>query len=226
MAVRSIYERALGDAFDDLHPKIRRRFGFDSDDGLASVGRGTMEYVSNGGVHTYPFLYAGTLHNLMFPEEGEDVPFTVRNYAYEDAYGRECLTWIREFDFARTRRFDATMVYSEERDGIVDYLGTHQHLAVDIDLSVDEETGGLVLRAGPQRLYVRGYGGRFPALLTGQADVLEWYDDDVGCYRISVAVENPLVGTLFGYRGRFEVDWLETDRVPDDVTPISPTRRE
>ena len=36
---------------------------------------------------------------------------------------------------------------SQERARIVDYLGTHQHLAVDLELSVDER-GGLRLRSG------------------------------------------------------------------------------
>ncbi len=31
---------------------------------------------------------------------------------------------------------DAYMIYGEDRGCIVDYLGTHQHLAVDIDASV------------------------------------------------------------------------------------------
>ena len=44
------------------------------------------------------------------------------------------------------------MIYSEARGCIVDYLGSHEHLAVDIDLSVDEE-GGLRLRSGAQRFY-------------------------------------------------------------------------
>lgn len=34
------------------------------------------------------------------------------------------------------------MIFSERRDKVVDYLGTHQHLAVDIDLGV-AENGGL-----------------------------------------------------------------------------------
>jgi hypothetical protein len=56
--------------------------------------------------------------------------------------GRETVTWVRTFEFgARRRRFDATMIYSEERKKVVDYLGTHQHLAVDIDLSVAPNGG-------------------------------------------------------------------------------------
>lgn len=44
------------------------------------------------------------------------------------------------------------MIYSEDRGCIVDYLGTHQHLAVDITLSV-AANGGLRLRSGEQRFY-------------------------------------------------------------------------
>lgn len=226
MSARSIYERALGEKFRELHPRIRERFGFASDDGVACVGRGRMAVVRNGGAFTYPFLLAGTLHNVMFPEQGTAVPFSVYNFAYEDEYGRETVTWVREFELPRPRRFDATMIYSEERDRVVDYLGTHQHLAVDIDLAVDEATGGLSITAGDQRLYAFGLGGSFPAVLTGRADVLEWYDDEEERYRIAVHVENPVVGTLFEYRGWFEVEWLDREDVPADVRPVSTTRRE
>ena len=67
------------------------------------------------------------------------------------------------------------------RGRIVDYLGTHQHLAVDIDLSVDDR-GGLRLRSGAQRFYEGGIGLAFPAALTGFADVCEWFDD-AACLR-------------------------------------------
>jgi hypothetical protein len=85
----------------------------------------------------------------MFPEQGRDVPFTIQNYAYRDTLGRETVTWIRTFATGKVRRFDAYMIYSEKRGCIVDYLGTHQHLAVDLDLSV-AANGGLSLRSGAQ----------------------------------------------------------------------------
>jgi hypothetical protein len=72
----------------------------------------------------------------MFPEHGTDIPFTIENYAYVDPLGRETVSWVRTFSTKKTRRFDAYMIYSEERGCIVDYLGTHQHLAVDIEVSV------------------------------------------------------------------------------------------
>lgn len=232
----SIYERALGQAFDDLHPKIQERFGFTSDDDVACIGRGTMDYVRNGGLHVYPFLLVGSTHNTMFPEQNTAVPFTIRNYAYEDAYGRETVTWLRTFDMPRERRFDAAMIYSEERNRIVDYLGTNHHLAVDIDLAVSDR-GGISITTGAQRLYpfdtglplpfgTPGTGYDFPLTLSAQAHVHEWYDDDAETFRISVEVTNPLVGPVFEYRGAFEVEWLDCERAPEAVRPDSPTRGE
>ena len=133
----SIYQIALGDSFSELHPQIQRRLSLSSKESTAVLGRGTMEKIWYGKWFTYPFLQLGTLRNIMFPESGEKIPFTVENYAYTDQFGHETVTWIRSFQFPRrNRRFDATMIFSPKRNRIIDYLGTHQHLAVDIDISV------------------------------------------------------------------------------------------
>lgn len=182
----SIYERVLGSDFRRLHPEIQHRFGFSSEDRVASIGTGVMNEIRHGGAYTLPFLFLGTTRRIMFPERGRDVPFRIENYAYRDPFGRETVTWNRTFFLARPRRFDATMIYSEQRRGIVDYLGTHQHLAVDIDLSVDQ-TGGLRLRSDAQRFYEGPLAFTFPRF-TGVADVCEWFDDARRRFRIDVRV--------------------------------------
>jgi Domain of unknown function (DUF4166) len=202
----SIYQRALGSDFERLHPQMRRRFGFSSEDGVASIGRGVMDEVWRGRPYTLPFLFVGTWRRIMFPESGRDIPFTIENYAFVDRFGRETVSWVRTFESSRTRRFDAYMVYSDQRNCIVDYLGSHEHLAVDIDLWVDEE-GGLRLRSGAQRFYEGRVGFDFPMLFSGTADVREWFDDAMGRFRITVAVHNRIWGPLFGYRGSFDVEW-------------------
>ncbi len=216
----SIYQIALGSDFDRLHPKIQQRFGFSSHDGIAAFGRGVMRRVWHGHFYTLPFLYLGTWRNIMFPKRGENLPFTVENYAYRDGYGRETVTWVRTFDFPdRPRRFDATMIYSEKRQRIVDYLGTHQHLAVDIELQVDS-SGGLRLRSGQQRFYERFLAFRFPMLFSGYAEVCEWFDDPSGVFKIDVAVRNRYWGDLFGYSGSFEIDYRKVDQIPGHVKPV------
>jgi len=223
----SIYQRALGRDFQKLHPQIQRRFGFSSEERVVAIGRGTMQRVWHGGAHLRPFLQLGATRHIMFPESGLEVPFQVRNYAYRDSFGRETVTWIREFRFSPMRRFDAYMVYSRKRNCIIDYLGTHQHLAVELQLSVDDR-GGLRIRSGAQRFFEGLAGFRFPLLLSGVADVCEWFDDSRGCYAIDVAVRNRIFGPLFGYGGTFEVEWATVGhrQAPADVMPLREEFRE
>jgi hypothetical protein len=223
----SIYEQALGSDFARLHPRIQERFGFSSRDGLASVGTGVMEEIWHGAPYTLPFLYLGSWRRIMFPEQGRDVPFTIRNYAYVDQYGRETVTWIRNFSTPTPRRFDAYMIFSRDRNRIVDYLGTHQHLAVDIDLSVDDR-GGLRLRSAAQRFYEGPVAFSFPLLFSGVADVCEWYDDEDHRFHIEVRVTNRTWGPLFGYRGAFDMEWKKAGdaTTPTDLLPVRCERRE
>jgi hypothetical protein len=207
--VTSIYQRALGADFGRLHPMIQRRFGFSSESGVACIGTGVMDSLWHGRAFTLPFLYVGAWRRIMFPERGRQVPFTIENYAYLDPLGRETVTWIRTFTTSRRRRFDAYMIYSERRGCIVDYLGTHQHLAVDLDVSVDER-GGLRIRSGSQRFYEGPLAFTFPAAFSGEANVCEWYDDRAGRYCIDVRVTNRRWGPLFGYNGTFDVEWKPT----------------
>ncbi len=218
---KSIFEEVLGATFEQLHPKVQERFGFSSESHKRAIGRGVMDRVWHGPFYTLPFLMVGTWRRIMFPEQGENVPFTIENWAYIDTFGRETITWLRSFELGRGRRFDAYMVRDQNRNIIVDYLGTHQHLAVDIHLSV-AANGGLRLESGEQRFYEGGLGFKFPMLFSGTASVCEWFDDETGNYRIEVTVRNRVWGPLFGYSGSFEVAWMdvETDSPPEDVKPV------
>jgi hypothetical protein len=225
--VISIYQRTLGSDFSRLHPEIQRRFGFTSRDHIAAIGRGVMDEIWKGRFYTVPFLYVGTWRRIMFPETGRNVPFTIENYAFVDQFGRETVSWIRTFQSSRTRRFDAYMIYSEPRGRIVDYLGSHEHLAVDIDLTVDEQ-GGLCLRSGAQRFYEGPMGFGFPMLFSGIASVREWYDEKTRRFRIVVDVRNRTWGRLFGYSGSFDVEWVAVPdgRVPPHILPMRQERRD
>lgn len=218
--MKSIYQLALGTDFSRLHPEIQKRFSLNSDAGLASIGTGVMDRVWHGPFYTLPFLYIGTWRSIMFPEDGQNMPFTIQNYAYVDPPGRETVTWVRTFTTAKIRRFDAYMVYDKSRNAIVDYLGTHQHLAVDLEMSV-AENGGLRMRSGEQRFYEGPIAFRFARFFSGIADVCEWYDDEQKCFRIEVSVENRIWGKLFGYSGRFQADWVPVtaESIPREILP-------
>lgn len=222
----SIYQDAMGSDFRRLHPKIQERFGFSSKDNVAAIGRGVMEKMWHGRWYTLPGLYLGAWRNIMFPEQGRDVPFTIENYAYIDGFGRETVTWLRTFDIGKRRRFDAYMVPTDVPRRVIDYLGTHQHLSVDLDLSVSDR-GGMRIRSGAQRLYIGPFGFRFPMVFSGIADVCEWYDDDRETFCIDVCVSSSWMGRLFGYNGTFQVEWLKMSpgQIPTQARPKREERR-
>jgi uncharacterized protein DUF4166 len=220
-AKTSIFATALGAEFGRLHPAMQRRFGLVN--GGACIGTGVMDEIWHGSALAVPFLKLGTRRHILFPETGRDVPFTIENYAYADSFGRDTVTFVRTFRIPNgpARRFDATMVYNPERRVIVDFLGTHQHMAVDLDIRVDDR-GGIRIRSGEQRFREGPLGFRFPGALTGSARLSEWYDEETGAYRIDVAVVNPHLGPLFGYRGRFSAEFTTApgDQVPEHVRPM------
>ncbi|MGI5499038.1 DUF4166 domain-containing protein [Lentzea sp. CA-135723] len=214
----SIFQRALGDDFGRLHPQLQRRFGFGSGDGIACVGTGIMERVWHGRGFTRPFLWLGAQRNILLPSHGSDVPFTIQNYPYRDSLGRETVTFVRTFVFDRPRRWDATMIYSPERGCVVDYLGTHQHVSVDLHLSVED--GALVIRSGEQRFHEGPLHFRIPPLVTGVAEVRESYDENAGRFRIDVEVVNHRFGPLFGYNGTFTCTFPDAADVPQAIRPV------
>jgi hypothetical protein len=218
----SIFARALGSDFDRLHPQLRRRFGVSTGSGVACVGNGVMERVWHGRGFTRPFLALGAMRNILVPTAGRRVPFTIENYAYVDSLGRETVTFARTFWFDRPRQWNATMIYSEERGTIVDYLGSHQHLAVDLHLSVDAE-GALLIRSGEQRLHEGRLHVRVPPLVSGTARLREAYDDATGRFTIRVDVTNHRFGPLFGYHGTFTATYPDAAYTPASIRPVRET---
>lgn len=213
----SIFATALGADFTRLHPMMQRRFGVGLAAGEACVGRGVMTEIRRGPWWTVPFLQIGTLRNILVPAVGRDVPFTIWNRPYLDPFGRETVTFVREYEIRGRRvRFDATMILAGDR--IVDYLGTHQHLAVDLDLSVDDD-GALILRSGEQRFYEGPVGFRFPMLFSGRASLRERFDERDGRFHVDMRVDNDRLGFLFGYRGSFTCEWMPASGAPSHVLP-------
>jgi len=216
--VTSVFAQALGADFTRLHPMMQRRFGVGIDAGYACVGRGVMQEIRRGPWWTLPFLQLGAVRNILVPDVGHDVPFVISNFPYRDPYGRETVTFVREYRLrGRTRRFDATMVLHEGR--VIDYLGTHQHLAVDLDLRVLDD-GSLHLTTHGQRFYEGPVGFRFPMLLSGEARLHEWFDDDEQRFHVDLEVRNRLLGFLFGYRGTFTCEFPDADDVPAGLQPV------
>ncbi|WP_097867982.1 DUF4166 domain-containing protein [Streptomyces sp. rh34] len=208
----SIFARAMGEDFERLHPQLRRRFSVGLESGEACVGRGSMDRIWHGRAFVKPFLALGATRNILVPRTGRDIPFTIENVPYTDAHGRETVTFVRTFALPDgPRRFDATMVHSPERSCVLDYLGTHQHLASDLRLTAEPD-GSLLIRSGEHRFREGPLDVRVPRLIGGDAEVRESFDDATGRFRIRVAVTNRRFGPLFGYEGTFRARYVDALR--------------
>lgn len=201
-----VFERALGADFAALHPRVRERLALSAGRGM--IGHGVMDRVWRGPGFTRPFLRLGATRHILFPDRGRNVPFTIENYPYVDQYGRETVSFVRTFEFPeRRRRFDAQMLYSARR-GLVDYLGTHQHLVVDLAVTTRPD-GGFRIRSGGFRFRAGPLRGNLPRVLTAAARVDEWFDDASGLFRVEVAVVHPGFGPIFGYEGSFAARFVD-----------------
>ncbi|MFE0424752.1 DUF4166 domain-containing protein [Streptomyces sp. NPDC058953] len=211
----SIFRAAMGDdAFDRLHPALRRRFSVGLTGGEACTGRGVMDRIWHGDSPLAapllkPFLALGASRHILLPRAGRLIPFVIENVPYRDSFGRETVTFVRTFAFpGGPRRFDATMVLDPRGDRVLDYLGTHQHLASELHPSVEPD-GSLLIRSGIHRFREGPVDVRVPELIGGDAEVRESYDDATGRFRIRVRVTNRRFGPLFGYEGSFTATYRD-----------------
>lgn len=221
----SIFRTVMGDDFDRLHPQLQRRFSIGLAGGEACTGRGVMDRVWHGGAFVKPFLALGATRNILVPTPGRDVPFVIENVPYADSFGRETVSFVRTFDLpGRPRRFDAQMVLSPKGDRILDYLGTHQHLASELHFHAEPD-GSLRIRSGEHRFREGAVDVRVPELVGARAEVRESYDDRTDRFRIQVRVVNRYFGPLFGYEGSFRAEF--TDIRTRGVRPgLRPVREE
>ncbi|MFK0025507.1 DUF4166 domain-containing protein [Streptomyces sp. NPDC090798] len=215
----------MGADFDRLHPELRRRFSVGLAGGEACTGHGAMDRVWHGRGFVKPFLAFGGTRNILVPRAGRNVPFMIENVPYADTFGRETVSFVRTFDLpGRSRRFDAQMVLSPKGDRVLDYLGTHQHLASDLHFRAEPD-GSLLIRSGEHRFREGPVDVRVPELIGADAEVRESFDDSTGRFHIRVRVVNRRFGPLFGYEGSFRATY--TDVRTRGVRPgLRPVREE
>ncbi|MFJ3644598.1 DUF4166 domain-containing protein [Streptomyces murinus] len=221
----SMFHTVLGDGFDRLHPELRRRFSVGLASGEACTGRGVMDRIWHGPAYVKPFLALGATRNILVPRAGRDIPFMIENVPYTDTFGRETVSFVRTFDLpGGPRRFDAQMVLSPKGDRILDYLGTHQHLASELHFAAEPD-GSLLIRSGEHRFREGPVDVRVPEPIGATAEVRESFDDTTGRFRVRVRVVNRRFGPLFGYEGSFTVSY--TDAVSRGTRPgLRPVREE
>ncbi|MCW2523135.1 MAG: hypothetical protein JWO63_1470 [Frankiales bacterium] len=216
----SIFERALGQDYARLHPALQRRLALSSEQDLAQVGNGVMTNMARGRLAALPVLALGRARRLELPGAGTDVRFELANYSYLDTLGRETFAYSRRFHVGSSvRKFDDTMIFSDRRQRIVNYLGSHQDLAAELICEVTE-TGGIRMRGAGQRVYAGQFHLRLPTRVAAAAEVVETWDEERDRFTISVDITSA-AGLLFGYRGWFKMTEVPclVGAIPDGVRP-------
>ncbi len=196
-----IYQTLLGEDFLKLHPKLQERYLLPIDEPF--IATGMMHKIESGTKMLTPFYKLATKVNFLFPESGENIPFTIRNSCKvldNDEYEVE---WERTFYFGETiRRFDAKMTIDTKRQVVKDYLGSPSLFYSDLHFSVTKE-GRLLIRSGIQRLVLGKLEAPMPKIFEGRVIVEEGYDDARNVFTIHVSIHNPLFGRLMMYAGQF-----------------------
>ncbi len=201
--VASVYERVLGERVHELDPGLRAYFG---DLPPGTVGRGSGVYEVAGSRHRWlrPVLAWLASRQVLFPEFGHGIPFTVEN--------RGDRTAVRTFTFpARTRvMVDAMTVV----DGVLhDRLGRRGGLEVAFELRVVD--GGLRMRSGRQWLHLGALRVRMPGLV--RVSLAETARD--GVQHVDVRMTAPVLGEVFRYAGTFRYSVIE----PVEISSSDPT---
>lgn len=195
----NMYERLLGDTYKNLHPELQKRYAITEENSF--TGEGKMDEIYGGSFFVKFILKITSKFRMFFSERGEEIPFTIQNIAERDEYGQELVRWNRTFYFHNKKRyFNAVMQFDENKNEIVDYFGEPHLLVSTLHFHIDE-LGAMHISSKKQWFYMFGRKMQLPKFLYGEAKIVESYDATLQCFRIHVQVRNPLIGSLFSYKG-------------------------
>ena len=197
----TIYSTLLGEKFQELHPKLQHRYALPLD--RAFYAKGVMNEIQNGSMLLSPFYWFASKLNFLFPESGENIPFTIVNRCRINQDNEAEVSWERTFFFPKAvRKFNAKMTIDREKHLVKDYLGDAALFYSDLLFNVTQE-GFLIITSGTQKVVVGKKEIPVPNLFRGRVTVLEGYDEVKGVYTIHVSIYNSLIGRIMMYAGEF-----------------------
>lgn len=197
----SIYKEVMGKDFVRLHPKLKQRY--EQLEFTPFQAYGVMKNIRGGPKYLYPIFHLGVMWKLLFPERGEDIPFTITNTPLIGVNGERQIHWERVFYFKNKKRyFNALMSLDAKRNIIKDYLGEPRLIYSDLVMTAMAD-GSLQIDSKDQRLVLGMIEIPLPRLFQGLASVNERYVEEKNVFHIKVVVTNPIIGTVFAYEGEF-----------------------
>lgn len=192
-----VIRQALGSAWEDLHPTVRRHYDLTPGEASETVLQGTMREISHSRVAKL-FLLPGRIFGALIPWQGENIPATVRNWTLAD--DAENLYWHRRFIFPRKGAvtFSSRMVYPGGRE-IIEYV----KFGLGIRMRLSVEKNSLVYRSLGYQWDIGHLSVRFPDwLILGTGTIVErgLSDDE---FEMDFQMHHPWFGRTFAYSGVF-----------------------
>ncbi|MFF2755280.1 DUF4166 domain-containing protein [Psychrobacillus sp. NPDC058041] len=200
----SIYKQILGNQFHQLQPMLQKRYALP--DKKPFKAKGVMKKISRGPKWLYPLFLIGTRWKFLFPEHGENIPFTIVNTTHIEPNGECQVRWERTFYFKqKTRYFNALMSLDQHKNIVKDYLGEPSLFYSELVFFVSAE-GHMQIESRKQRFVIGKIEIPLPKIFQGIVHVTEYYIEERDAFSIHVVITNPLIGTLFEYKGEFEAN--------------------
>ena len=189
-----IYQTLLGKQFEQLHPKLQHRYT------MPFYAKGVMHEIQTGSPFIKPVYLLGKYVNFLFPENGKNIPFTLKN-TWD---GKDTVIFERTFYFpAATRTFTTAMHVNLNNLTARDYLGKPTIVSADLEFFTTKD-GGLITKSGAQKLVAGPVEIPLPSILEGRGSAVECFNEQKQMYTIEIATYNPLFGKIVSYIGEFK----------------------
>ncbi len=196
---KSIIEKAVGDAWENLPGIIREHYGMVPGTSCEKRCSGAMDEVWHA-TAIKPFLVFGRLFKALVPYRGKDIPTNVRNYTCED---EPVMHWHRTFLFPQKSPlvFKSRLEYWGD-DEIVEFVGLG--LGARFKMSVEDKalvfTGlDYIVKMGPLSI-------RLPSwMLLGNSLIRETAVSGRN-FRVDFEMTHPILKRTFAYSGEFTLE--------------------
>ncbi len=196
-----IYETLLGAKFKELHPKMQERYSLRFDEPF--YARGVMHHMERGSSLFQPVYQLGKYRRFLFPESGQNIPFTLKNTYTQNSRGEHVVHFERTFTFPNAiRTFHSAMVVDLQGRTARDYLGKPAIISADLQFHITHD-GGLITQSGAQKLVTGPAEFALPRFLEGRGSAIEGYDVKKDTYTIEVSTYNSVLGKIVAYIGEF-----------------------
>jgi hypothetical protein len=194
-----VIKQALGSAWDELAPVIRRHYDISPGSDERVLMTGTMTRIDHSLIAKL-FLLPGRVFGALIPYRGSDIPATVENRTRAD--DPRGMSWHRRFEFPGHPGtvFRSYMVHAGG-DEIIEYV----RFGLGIRMKMSVEQGSLIYSSTGYQWDIGRWSLRFPTwLILGAGRIRETGLSD-SAFEMDFEMRHPLFGKTFSYAGRFEL---------------------